>query len=251
MITNYHRPQTLEEALALLAQPDTFPLGGGTVLMQQKARNFAVVDLQALGLDAIHARGQTLEVGATATLQSLLETPETPDALRLALRLEAPLNLRNMATVAGALVAADGRSPFAAAMMALDAVLTLEPGAEQITLGNLLPLRYEQLAHRLITGVRLPLNAHLAWEYVSRSPADLPLVQVAVAQWPSGRTRVVVGGWGDAPRLAMDGPDSAGVDIAARNACAEAGDAWASAEYRREVASTLARRALKRLQPTA
>ena len=34
MIKTYHRPQTLDEALALLNQPDTFPLGGGTLLSQ-------------------------------------------------------------------------------------------------------------------------------------------------------------------------------------------------------------------------
>jgi len=28
MITAYHRPQTLDEALKLLAQPNTLPLGG-------------------------------------------------------------------------------------------------------------------------------------------------------------------------------------------------------------------------------
>jgi CO/xanthine dehydrogenase FAD-binding subunit len=31
MITAYHRPQTLEEALALLARPEALPLGGGTI----------------------------------------------------------------------------------------------------------------------------------------------------------------------------------------------------------------------------
>ncbi len=251
MITHYHRPQTLEEALALLAQPDTWPLGGGTVLVpRSREQDFAVVDLQALGLNTITVRGKQMEIGATVTLQTLLEAPQTPAALQQALRLEAPLNLRNAATVAGALVACDGRSPLATALLALDALLLLEPGAEQVRLGDLLPLRQERLAQRLITAVRLPLNARLAWEYVARTPADRPLVQVAVAQWPSGRTRVVVGGWGDAPRLAMDGPDATGAETAARSACAEATDPWASADYRREVAAVLARRALQSLRPT-
>ena len=34
MITTYHRPQTMDEALALLNQPNTLPLGGGTLLSQ-------------------------------------------------------------------------------------------------------------------------------------------------------------------------------------------------------------------------
>ena len=61
-------------------------------------------------------------------------------------------------------------------MLALDAGLRLQPGDEQVGLGDLLPLRDERLAHRLITGVSIPLNARLAYDYVARSPADLPIV---------------------------------------------------------------------------
>ena len=51
-IRAYHRPATLDDALALLAQPDVVPLGGGTVLNGLPASTPAeVVDLQALGLD--------------------------------------------------------------------------------------------------------------------------------------------------------------------------------------------------------
>jgi len=51
MITTYHRPQTLDEALTLLTQPITLPLGGGTLLSQGKSDSVQVVDLQLrLGL---------------------------------------------------------------------------------------------------------------------------------------------------------------------------------------------------------
>ena len=72
MITTYHRPTTLEEALTLLARPEARPLGGGTVLTQKSDESFAVVDLQALGLDKIRKVGGKLEIGATATLSLLL-----------------------------------------------------------------------------------------------------------------------------------------------------------------------------------
>ncbi len=253
MITHYHRPQTLQEALELLTRPETRPLGGGTVLNQPSPESFAVVDLQDLGLNAIRSRGNALEIGATVRLQELLEHEETPEALRAALRLEAPINLRNAATVAGALVACDGRSPFAAAMLALDAQLTLAAHGqdeEQKRLGDLLPLREELLAGRLITAVTIPLNVSLAYEYVARTPADRPILCAALAQWPSGRTRLVIGGWGDQPSLAMDGPNAEGLEIAARNVCHEASDPWASAEYRREVAPVLARRCLGNISIT-
>jgi hypothetical protein len=44
--------------------------------------------------------------------------------------------------------------------------------------------------------------------------------------------------------LGMDGTESEGVEAAARNAFHEANDDWASAEYRMDVAATLAKRCL-------
>ena len=248
MITTYHRPTTLEEALTLLAKPDTRPLGGGAVLNLPSADSFAVVDLQALGLDKIHKVGGKLEIGATTTLSLLLESPHISSALAATLRLEAPLNLRNMGTVAGALVSCDGRSPFAVVMLALDAKLTV--GGDQssvVGLGDLLLLRTESLRGKLITKIEIPLNAKLAFETVARTPADKPIVCAALAQWPSGRTRLALGGWGRSPLLAMDGNGSDDMEAAAKNAFHEAGDEWASAEYRREIAAVLAKRCLAKL----
>jgi CO/xanthine dehydrogenase FAD-binding subunit len=47
--------------------------------------------------------------------------------------------------------------------------------------------------------------------------------------------------------LAMDGTEAEGVAVAAKNAFHEATDEYASAEYRMDVASTLAKRCLERL----
>src|SRR5574338_1261203 len=116
MITAYHRPKTLEEALSLLSQSGRQPLGGGTLLSHGTSDPVEVVDLQALGLNKITRKGNDLEIGATVTLQQLLESDQCPLDLKTALRLEAPLNVRNAATVAGTLVASDGRSTFAASL---------------------------------------------------------------------------------------------------------------------------------------
>jgi CO/xanthine dehydrogenase FAD-binding subunit len=244
MITVYHRPQTLDEALKLLAQPNTLPLGGGTLLSHPQTDSFEVVDLQALGLNTIKKNGNNLEIGATATLQQLLENESLPAALKSALKLEAPLNLRNAATVAGTIVSCDGRSTLAAAFLALDTKLTIQnPKSQTVNLGDFLPLR----PRGLITSLSLSLNAKIAFEYVSRTPSDKPIVCVALAQWPSGRTRLAVGGYGKAPMLAMDGTEAEGLETAARNAFHEANDVWASAEYRMDVAATLAKRCLEQV----
>lgn len=72
MITEYFRPQTLDEDLTLLAQPNAVPLGGGTLLSGLKTDSVKVVDLQALGLNTLTRKGNELEIGATVTLQQSL-----------------------------------------------------------------------------------------------------------------------------------------------------------------------------------
>ena len=250
MITTYHRPQTLDEALTLLTQPDSVPLGGGTFLSKPTTESIQVVDLQALGLDSLTKNGNNLELGATLTLQALLESEHCPPALQTALKLEVPLNIRNAATVAGTLVACDGRSTFASLLLATDAKIEQAIFDHSkieyriINIGDFLPLR----STNLITKITLPLNVKLAFEYVSRTPADKPIVCAALAQWNSGRTRLTLGGYGKSPMLAMDGTEADGAEAAARNTYHEATDEWASAEYRVDVAVTLAKRCLESIK---
>jgi CO/xanthine dehydrogenase FAD-binding subunit len=250
MITNYHRPQSLDEALTLLTQPDTLPLGGGTLLSRPTTASVQVVDLQALGLNALTKNGNNLELGATLTLQALLESEHCPEVLKIALKLEAPLNIRNSATVAGTLIACDGRSTFASVLLAMDAkieqaLLDNSKIEYRITnIGDFLPLRSTNLITKLI----LPLNTKLAFESVAKTPADKPIVCAAMAQWNSGRTRLVLGGYGKSPMLAMDGTEADGAETAARNTYHEATDEWASAEYRVDGAATLAKRCLESIK---
>lgn len=252
MIIEYHRPTTVAEALSLLArkQPLSYPLGGGTVLNRGSDKHIAVVDLQALGLDTMGKKGNNLQVGATVTLQRLLELGGLAKDINKAITHEATLNLRQMATIAGKLVTADGRSPFATAMLALDVsleVLELNEKPKEVRLGDWLPLRHNFMPDKLISKVSIPLNVRIAYEYISRTPADLPIVCAAVAYWESGRTRLVLGGWGSHPSLAMDGPDSNGIEIAARSTYSLAEDEWASAAYRQEMASVLSIRCVNRI----
>lgn len=250
MIIEYHRPDTLSEALDLLdrAEPITVPMGGGTVLSQKRKPDFAVVDLQKIGLNYVRMQGQMLVIGAAVTLQQMYEFSGLPAHLRASLRksldFECSINLRRAATVAGSLVSCDGRSAFATALLALDARLVWAPGEELQALGDFLPLR-EPFGHeRLMLEIRIPTNSSLSIEVVARSPLDRPIVCAAVARWPSGRTRVALGGHAAMPILAMDGPEPGGAVVAAREAYRFSGDQWASAEYRMDVAGKLVHRIL-------
>jgi CO/xanthine dehydrogenase FAD-binding subunit len=245
MITSIHKPEKLEDALKFLARDtDTRPLGGGTLLNSPHDADFEVVDLSKLGLGAITAKGSTLTLGATTTLQVLLDWEGLPPALKTALTLEVTRNLRQVATVAGTLVAADGRSPFAAALLALDPVLTIHPDSQEVGLGEFLPLRGADLKGKLITAITLSTTPTLHFEYVARSPADRPIVTVAIARWDSGRTRVALGGFGKAPHLAMDGRDPSGGPEIVENVYLTATDEWATAEYRTAAALELVTRIL-------
>ena len=255
MISEYHRPKDLDEALTLLAreEPRTMPLAGGSALNKPSKQEFAVVDLQDLGLGTIEHSGNFLKMGAALTLQELvafnqIANLQPSQALKKVIRKEASYNLRQVASIAGTLVAAKGDSPFTTAMLALDAALTLQPGDESMSLGDILPLRSEKLKGRLITQIAIPVNVQLAYEYVARTPADHPIVCAAVAIWPSGRTRLALGGYGSAPILAFDGTEMEGISIAAEDAYCDAEDEWASSDYRKDVAKVLASRCIENIQ---
>jgi putative selenate reductase FAD-binding subunit len=253
MIIEYERPETLPDALKMLArkQPLSYPLGGGTHLNRDADEQYAVVDLQALGLGSISNSGNLLHVGATTTLQLLLEFSGLPEDLYRTIKLEATNNLRQVATIAGTLVTANGRSPLATLLLALDAsleILALDKEPKEIRLGNWLPLKVRREYGTLISRISFPQNVKVAYESIARTPKDQPIVCASVAQWHSSRTRLALGGWGDSPILALDGPEAEGLEAAARNAYSHAEDEWASDEYRLEMAGILALRCIKRIK---
>lgn len=246
MITTYHRPKTLDEALKLLTQPNTVPLGGGTLLSQPTTDSVSAVDLQLLKLDSLRVNGNDLQIGATCTLQSLLESEHISESLKIALKLEAPINIRNSATVAGTIVSSDGRSPFVTMLLACDARLEIRDLQESqvSSLSEYLLTKPKGL----ITSISIPLNIKTAFEYVSKTPSDKPIVCASLAQWNSGRTRLALGGYGKIPLLAMDGSEDGGIETAARIAYHEAADEWASVEYRIEMAAVLSKRCLENIK---
>ena len=250
MISEYFRPDSLDEALALLADPQKKlqPMGGGTRLSRQQLDIHGVVDLQAAGLDKIEAHGQRIMAGAMVRFNTLLNHPEIHPEIKRAIRIDASENIRNIASLGGWMMTSDGRSVFSTVLLALDTTLTWEPNIERVRMGNWLPLRDQESPGLLLTEAEWWLRPHLVFEYVARSPKDRPLVIAAAAQWGSGRTRIALGGFGKTPVIAMDGPEDMGADVASRDTYNEAGDQWASAFYRREVAAKLALRCLERIE---
>lgn len=249
MIEEYYRPETLSEALEILQKKGHTAkiLAGGTTVRKWGEAIKTVVDLQSIGMDQITYRQTDTVIGAMVTLDQLSHLNTIPSALRVALELQATFNQRQIATVAGSLIAADGRSTFATAMLALHARMHSFPSQKEFSYGDVLALPSDALEGQIITEILIPTQVQLAFEYVARTPADLPLVCVALARWNSGRLRLALGGWGKAPILVLDGGGKQEVALAARSAYSQAGDEWASASYRSEIAALLAQRCFNAL----
>lgn len=287
-LKEYHRPQGLMEAVSLLKRAGirTVAMGGGTWLNGEGPCDVeAVVDIAGLGLNRITAENNMLRIGAAATHQQLLESElvgkAAPNALHVigeAGEAMSGLNIRNRATLAGAIVTADASSPLVTALLACDADVVvagaIDKSKEQqspsdffrvIPLAGFLAYRRQVLNEgTLITEVRLPIpspDTKSCYERVARTPKDYPIV-CAVASFAmkdgiAGNMRVAVGGIAPAPvrltRLEL-GVEKKRLDAwfeSELNAALEMihpqGDWLGSAEYRKEMARVIVKRAIDRI----
>jgi CO/xanthine dehydrogenase FAD-binding subunit len=237
----YHRPATLAEALELLGQPDVSiaPLGGGTIVGAARANApEEVVDLQALGLDAISVDGSHLEIGAMVRLQSLVDHDSVPPLVRDLAHREAPNTLRNAATVGGLIAAADPESALLASLLVFDAVVTVATanGSERHDLAALLSGGIPP--GTLITSVRMSWEGDAASQAAARTPADRPIVAVVGRRDDEGTTQIAVTGVAATPVL---------IDPEHMGALDPPGDFRGSPEYRRHLATVLTARVMAAL----
>ncbi len=131
-------------------------------------------------------------------------TRETPPLLKDALRLEKSFNLARMATIAGALVAADGRSPATTLFMVMDAQLQLAPTNETISVRRVAFTTSRYLRGKLITEVILPLQVRLAFHSAGGHPLIYPWFALLLPNGLQAGVRVVSGGYGETPMMVMD-----------------------------------------------
>jgi len=233
----YHRPASLDEALALLAEPNRRVLAGGTMLnADREPSEVEVVDLQALGLDEITPAGARLDIGATATLAAVSESGEVPEWLREIARAEEPSTLRTLATVGGAIAASSPDSVFLAALLVSDAQVSMA-GADPCSLADLLGDGVPMGA--IITSISIAVDGAGARASTGRTPADVPIV-CAVARSSETHTAVALTGVAGTVVLVSTSDPTAGLS--------PVGDFRGSAEYRIELAGVLAARAQEALR---
>ena len=95
--TSYHRPDTVEQALALLTAEGNVALAGGTLLnADDDPTPVGMVDLQGLGLTSISVTGDQIELGAMVTLHDLRYNGSIPPVVGDAARAELPRDRKSV-----------------------------------------------------------------------------------------------------------------------------------------------------------
>jgi CO/xanthine dehydrogenase FAD-binding subunit len=275
----YHRPETLEEALDLLAETgtDAKALAGGQSLVPamnfRLARPAMLVDLNRIAALAYTEKNGDggLRIGAMtrqrAAERSDLVARGAP-LLVEALPWIAHPQIRNRGTVGGSLAHADPAAELPAVMVALDArfVLRSRAGARTVPAQHFYTgilstvLRPDELLIDIQIPPRPP-GASAAFVEVARRQGDFALVGVAVElvlgdAGACASARIALLSVGDGPVLATRAMavlagrviEVAAIEEAARVAADididPPGDIHASPAYRRHLARVLVRRAL-------
>jgi carbon-monoxide dehydrogenase medium subunit len=236
----YHRPETVDEALALLGDdPDAKPLAGGQSLVPmlnfRLARPSALVDLGAIEeLTGIRVEEDGVAVGAMTRQWDLEHSADAHPLLRDALGFVGHTATRCRGTVGGSLVHADPTAELPVCALALGAELVVAgPGGRRTVRATEFFVSVFTTAlepGELLVAVRFPpVDGGWAFEEHAHRHGDFAVVCVAVAG-----ERVALGGVGPTPVL-YDGGELEPV-----------GDLFAPAGYKREVALALIERARER-----
>ena len=275
-----HRPETAEDACALLATlgEDAAPYAGGTELLLLMKLGLLrpphLVDVKRIAGFGDIADGTRLTIGATVTHRTLERSPlvraRCPLVASVA-RHVANVRVRNVGTVGGNLAFADPHSDLATLFLTLDATVELVSprGRRELSLAEFVrgPWETARRPDELLASVRLsPWPTGTGAAYVKFGVHERPTLGIAVALRLDGAgerarvadARVAIGCVSPRPMRAeaaearVNGVAEAelgDVTGAMADAAAEsvdpADDLHGSAEYKREMVAVFVRRALR------
>lgn len=273
----YEAPQTVADATGLLAErlDDASVLAGGQSLIPllalRLARPAVLVDVNGLReLSAISVTDGWVTIGAM-TREYVAEGSDAVASavplLAAALPLIGHEAIRNRGTIGGSLAHADPAAELPAVARALDAEFVVHSlSGERIISAAQWFVGYLTTSRRpdeLLVAVRFPAalpGTGVSFQEVARRHGDFAIVGVAASLTLSdgviGDARLAFAGLSDVPvrageaeRLLLgDRPSAELFDEAARQATAELdppADLHGSSDYRKKVAATLVRRALR------
>jgi 2-furoyl-CoA dehydrogenase FAD binding subunit len=253
---DYVRPDTVEEAVALLAEygDDARILAGGQSLLPML--NLRLLDVGVLidisriaELDSIGERDGAIEIGAAVTQNKLMAWPGLAEKLPLAaaaLPFVGHFQTRNKGTVCGSIAHADPSAELALTLAVLggEVLLRSKRGTRVLAANEFQEdmLTTARAADELIVAVRFPVmtGQGVAFREVARRHGDFAIVAVAAATEKDGAVRLGVGGMAGKPMVRRIEGDP----MAATHAWAEElegfEDLHASPELRRDLFRNLA-----------
>ncbi len=272
----YRRASTVEEAVEYLTQlgDDAKLLAGGQSLVAMMnfrlVRPSALVDIKRISeLQYVESDGEGLKIGAL-TPHRWVEAMEDPDVLegfsvlKKAARWVGHYPIRTLGTFGGSIAHADPSAEWCMLALLLDAeIVAVGPDGERVIPASDFFQGFFMTAlepDEMVVEVRFPEPApHAALQEFARRAGDYGIVAAAVSlDVEDGECRsahVVLGGVSDVPLRIPEAEEVlAGAEVgpeafeAAGQAAAEAidppSDVQATAEYRRDLASVLTKRAL-------
>jgi len=249
----YRRASTIEEALAALTEPEAKALAGGQSLIPalklRIARPSVLVDIGRLELKGVDSDEESVRIGPLTTWDDLLREqalagPELAAIQECAAGI-GDLQVRNRGTVGGSLVHAHPSADFPAVALAFGTALVLRSAsgerilpADGFFLGPFMTAIGED---ELLTDVVVPQPAAgsgSAYACVEHPASGYALAGAAALVRADGTRSIAVTGIGAVPFLLADGDPSRLEDAEVF------GDDFAPAEYRRQLARVVVRRAL-------
>jgi carbon-monoxide dehydrogenase medium subunit len=255
---SYERPSSVADA-AKLAAAGAKPLAGGqTLLASMKLRLTQpekIADLGAIKeLSAIRKEGGNLVIGAMARHADVASNADVKASFPALAQLASHIGdrqVRAMGTIGGSLANNDPSACYPAAVLATGA--TVITNKREIAADDFFKGLFETaLADgELITSVRFPIPKSAAYEKFAQKASKFALIGVFVAQTASGPVRVAVTGGGNGV-FRHKGLEEAltrnFTAAAAQGAKIEgaglSSDLHASADYRANLISVMAQRAV-------
>jgi 2-furoyl-CoA dehydrogenase FAD binding subunit len=258
---DYIQTDTVEEALVLLAEygDDARILAGGQSLVPML--NLRIVEAAALidisriaGLDVIREVGDSIEIGAAVTQNTLLAWPQLAEKLPLvaaALPHVGHFQTRNKGTVCGSIAHADPSSelPLTLAVLGGDIVLKSQHGERVLAAKDFQKdmLTTARAADELIAAVRFPaakgsgVECGIAFREVARRHGDFAIIAVAAVVDDKNTVRLGVGGMAGTPLVReIPNGDAANAIAAWADTLEGYEDLHASAAMRRDLFRKLA-----------
>jgi len=258
----FHRPATVQDAVALLRDHDggKFLAGGQSLLPVLKLELAEPSDLVSLAqlkeLRDIRLDGDKLLIGALATHDQVHRSPEVSKAIPALATLAGGIGdaqVRNRGTLGGSVAHADPAADYPAALIGLGATVITD--RRQIAAENFFTGLFATALARdeLVKAVQFPIPKRAAYAKFGHRASKYALVGVFVAEHATGIRVAVTGAAAKVFRLASYeaalgkklAPGSLdGIAVASTNFNS---DAEASAEYRAHLIGVMARRAVQAL----